>query len=338
MLRQYSKNINKLLIYKEFIMGILIDGIWHDENNINTDKEGRFVRAESGFRQHITASGESGFKAEPYRYHLYLSYACPWACRTLIMRKLKGLEKIISVSFSDPVMGKNGWSYGESGNETADEINHIHYLKELYLVARKDYTGRVTVPVLWDKKKKTIVNNESSEIMRMLNSEFNAFSSTDHDYYPKQWRQKIDEINQLVYENINNGVYKCGFAKSQKAYEEAFDALFNTLNQIENLLATQRYLIGEQLTEADWRLFTTLIRFDAVYHGHFKCNLQRIADYPHLSNYLRELYQFPGIKETVNFNHIKQHYYQSHLSINPTGIVPKGPKLNLDEPHNRDEF
>ncbi|TID97968.1 glutathione-dependent reductase, partial [Legionella pneumophila] len=252
--------------------------------------------------------------------------------------KLKGLENIISFSFSDPVMGKNGWSYGESGNETADEINHIHYLKELYLLARKDYTGRVTVPVLWDKKKKTIVNNESSEIMRMLNSEFNAFSSTDHDYYPKQWRQKIDEINQLVYENINNGVYKCGFAKSQKAYEEAFDALFNTLNQIENLLATQRYLIGEQLTEADWRLFTTLIRFDAVYHGHFKCNLQRIADYPHLSNYLRELYQFPGIKETVNFNHIKQHYYRSHLSINPTGIVPKGPKLNLDEPHNRYEF
>lgn len=188
------------------------------------------------------------------------------------------------------------------------------------------------------QKKKTIVNNESSEIMRMLNSEFNAFSSTDHDYYPKQWRQKIDEINQLVYENINNGVYKCGFAKSQKAYEEAFDALFNTLNQIENLLATQRYLLGEQLTEADWRLFTTLIRFDAVYHGHFKCNLQRIADYPHLSNYLRELYHFPGIKETVNFNHIKQHYYRSHLSINPTGIVPKGPKLNLDEPHNRYEF
>lgn len=188
------------------------------------------------------------------------------------------------------------------------------------------------------QKKKTIVNNESSEIMRMLNSEFNAFSSTDHDYYPKQWRQKIDEINQLVYENINNGVYKCGFAKSQKAYEEAFDALFNTLNQIENILATQRYLIGEQLTEADWRLFTTLIRFDAVYHGHFKCNLQRIIDYPHLSNYLRELYQFPGIKETVNFNHIKQHYYRSHLSINPTGIVPKGPKLNLDEPHNRHEF
>ncbi|HAT2093717.1 glutathione S-transferase family protein [Legionella pneumophila serogroup 2] len=319
-------------------MGILIDGIWHDENNINTDKEGRFVRAESGFRQHITANGESGFKAEPDRYHLYLSYACPWACRTLIMRKLKRLEKIISVSFSDPVMGKNGWGYGESGNETTDEINHIHYLKELYLAARKDYTGRVTVPVLWDKEKKTIVNNESSEIMRMLNSEFNAFSSTDYDYYPKQWRQKIDEINQLVYENINNGVYKCGFAKSQKAYEEAFDALFNTLNQIENLLATQRYLIGEQLTEADWRLFTTLIRFDAVYHGHFKCNLQRIIDYPHLSNYLRELYQFPGIKETVNFNHIKQHYYRSHLSINPTGIVPKGPKLNLDEPHNRHEF
>lgn len=319
-------------------MGILIDGIWHDENNLNTDKEGRFLRPESGFRQYVSSNGESGFKAEPHRYHLYVSYACPWACRTLIMRKLKGLEKIISVSFTDPLMGKNGWSYGESGKETRDEVNDIHYLKELYLAAKKNYSGRVTVPVLWDKEKKTIVNNESSEIMRILNSEFNAFSSTKYDYYPEHQRKNIDEINQFVYENINNGVYRCGFAKTQKAYEEAFDALFNALNQIEEILAKQRYLIGSQLTEADWRLFTTLIRFDVVYYGHFKCNLQRIIDYSHLSNYLRELYQYPGIKETVNFDHIKQHYYGSHLTINPTGIVPKGPKLNLDEPHNRNEI
>jgi putative glutathione S-transferase len=303
-------------------MGILLNGTWQDEADLDTDKQGQFQRAASSFRDQISQEGK--FKAEPNRYHLYFSYACPWASRTLIMWTLKGLKRIISCSTVDPLMGKDGWSFLESN----DALNHAKYLREIYTAAKKNYSGRVTVPVLWDKQEKTIVNNESAEIMRMLNSEFNAFSSTNYDYYPENLRQEIDTINQFVYDNINNGVYKCGFAKSQTAYNEAFDNLFAALDKIEERLAKQRYLVS-QLTEADWRLFTTLIRFDVVYVGHFKCNLRRIEDYPHLSKYLHDLYHVPGIKETVNFDHIKKHYYQSHIKINPTGIIPKGPEINL---------
>jgi len=316
-------------------MGLLVEGKWQDKWYDTKSTGGRFVRRESQFREWITAYGSCGFKAEPDRYHLYISLACPWAHRTLIFRKLKKLEDIISISIVDPLMEENGWEFTEYPGSISDSLNGSQYLHQIYTAAKPDYTGRVTVPVLWDKEKKTIVNNESSEIIRMLNSEFNEFGDSKRDFYPSNLRDEIDRVNLIVYDNINNGVYKCGFATTQEAYEEAFNNLFNTLDQIENLLAEQRYLVGDKITEADWRLFTTLLRFDSVYYTHFKCNLRRIEEYPHLSNYLKDLYQYPGVSETVNFKHIKEHYFKSHKTINPTGIVPKGPELDLSTPHNR---
>lgn len=325
-------------------MGLLVDGVWQDQWYDTKSTGGRFVRHDAPFRNWITTgggpgpSGEGGFKAEPGRYHLYVSLACPWAHRTLIFRKLKRLEDIISVSIVDPLMGEEGWTFSDFPGAIPDSVNHKQRLYEIYLLAKPDFTGRVTVPTLWDKQRKTIVNNESSEIIRMLNSAFDAFTGAREDYYPEALRGEIDDINRFVYPNINNGVYRTGFATTQAAYEEAFRDLFGALDKIEARLSQQRYLVGSRITEADWRLFTTLVRFDPVYVGHFKCNLRRIADYPNLSNYLRELYQWPGIKETVNFTHIKRHYYMSHPQINPTRIVPLGPEMNLDALHDRARF
>jgi len=324
-------------------MGHLLDGVWHDDF-FNHDDRGRFVRQATRFHNWVTPdgaagpTGEAGFKAEPGRYHLYVSLACPWAHRTLIFRKLKKLEDAISVSVVDAVMGAEGWVFSNTPGAIPDTVEGKTRLSEIYLLADPKYTGRVTVPVLWDKQKKTIVNNESSEIIRMLNSAFDAFTSDHTDYYPNELRPEIDEINTLVYETVNNGVYRAGFASTQEAYEEAFRNLFATLDKLEERLSEQRYLVDNRLTEADWRLFTTLIRFDAVYFGHFKCNLRRIIDYPNLSNYLRDLYQVPGVAETVNIGHIKTHYYASHRKINPTGIVPVGPELDFDAPHDRARF
>ncbi len=256
--------------------------------------------------------------------------ACPWAHRTLIFRKLKKLEDMISVSVVDPLMLEEGWTFAEP-----DPINGAKRLYEVYLAADPTYTGRVTVPVLWDKKRKTIVSNESTEIIRMFNSAFDGVGAAKGDFYPEALRQEIDAINAEIYDKVNNGVYKAGFATTQQIYEQAFDTLFSTLDALEEKLSHQRYLVGNSLTEADWRLFITLVRFDAVYVGHFKCNLRRIADYPHLSNYLRELYQVPGVAETVNMDHIKTHYYGSHKTINPTGVIPKGPELDFMRPHDR---
>lgn len=319
-------------------MGLLVEGKWHDKWYDTKSTGGRFQRRESQFRDWITADGSSGFKAEPGRYHLYVSLACPWAHRTLIFRKIKKLENIISLSIVDPLMEENGWEFTDYSGSIADPINSATYLHEIYTAAKHDYTGRVTVPVLWDKEKKTIVNNESSEIIRILNSEFNEFGDSTLDFYPEDLRDEIDRINTIVYDNINNGVYKCGFATTQEAYEEAFHKLFKTLDEIETILSKNRYLVGDKLTEADWRLFTTLLRFDSVYYSHFKCNLRRIEEYPHMSNYIRELYQYPGVAETVNFKHIKEHYFKSHKTINPTGVVPIGPELDLSTPHNRIEL
>jgi len=316
-------------------MGLLVEGKWQDKWYDTKSTGGRFVRGESQFRDWITADGSSGFKAESHRYHLYISLACPWAHRTLIFRKLKKLEEAISLSIVDPLMQENGWEFTEYAGSIPDTLNGSQYLHQIYTAAKEDYTGRVTVPVLWDKEKKTIVNNESSEIIRMLNSEFNEFGDPSLNFYPQELRDEIDRINAIVYANINNGVYKCGFATKQEAYEEAFNNLFGTLDQIENLLSEHRYLVGDKMTEADWRLFTTLLRFDSVYYTHFKCNLRRIEEYPNLSNYLKELYQHAGVKETVNFKHIKEHYFKSHKTINPMGIVPIGPELDLSTPHNR---
>jgi putative glutathione S-transferase len=325
-------------------MGLLIDGVWQNQGYDTKSTGGRFIRKDSHFRNWVTAdgskgpSGEGGFAAAPGRYHLYVSLACPWAHRTLIFRKLKKLERIISLSIVDPLMGDEGWVFSNFPGTIPDELNDKQRLYEIYLLANPRYTGRVTVPVLWDKEKKTIVNNESSEIIRMLNSAFDQFTDTREDYYPPALRGEIDAINDLVYKQINNGVYRTGFATTQEAYEEAFRDLFAALDEVERRLSRQSYLAGDRLTEADWRLFTTLVRFDPVYVGHFKCNLRRIADYPNLSNYLRELYQVPGVAETVNFEHIKRHYYMSHPQINPTRIVPLGPEIKLDAPHDRARF
>jgi len=319
-------------------MGLLVEGKWQDEWYDTQSTGGRFVRKDSQFRDWVTADGSSGFKAEPNRYHLYVSLACPWAHRTLILRKLKNLEGVISLSIVDPLMEENGWEFSDYPGSISDSLNGSRYLHQIYTTAKPDYTGRVTVPVLWDKKKKIIVNNESSEIILMLNSEFDEFGNSTQDFYPPELRDEIDEINAVVYGNINNGVYKCGFSTTQQAYEEAFNNLFSTLDQIENILSKKRYLVGDKLTLADWRLFTTLLRFDSVYYTHFKCNLRRIEEYPHISNYLRELYQYPGVQETVNFKHIKEHYFKSHKTINPTGIVPSGPELDLSTPHNRSKL
>jgi putative glutathione S-transferase len=325
-------------------MGMLVEGVWKDVWYDTKSTGGHFKRSEAAFRNWVTAdgapgpSGTGGFAAEAGRYHLYVSLACPWAHRTLIFRKLKGLEEAISVSIVDPHMGKNGWEFRDRDGGTSDHLGGADFLWQVYVAAKPDYSGRVTVPVLWDKKNNTVVSNESSEIIRMFNSAFNAIARQSPDYYPAALRSGIDEINKVVYSNVNNGVYKAGFATTQEAYEEHVDALFDTLDMLDKRLAGNRYLMGETVTEADWRLFTTLIRFDPVYVGHFKCNIRRIADYPSLSGYLRELYQVPGIAETLNMDHIKNHYYGSHDSINPTGIVPAGPALDLWAPHRRESL
>lgn len=319
-------------------MGLLIEGQWHDQWYDTTSTGGRFVRENSQFRNWISADGHTGLPAEQNRYHLYVSLACPWAHRTLIFRKLKQLENILGVSVVSPYMGVNGWTFNPDEPGVSDSVNNKNYLHEIYTLAQPDYTGRVLVPVLWDKQGQTIINNESADIIRMLNSEFNQLTGNTIDYYPATLHQDIDHINALIYQSVNNGVYRCGFATSQQAYEEAFDELFAALDMLEARLDEQRYLVGESITEADWRLFTTLIRFDAVYVGHFKCNKYRIADYPNLAGYMRELYQHPGIEPTVNFRHIKRHYYESHDSINPSGIIPAGPIMNLQAVPSRDHL
>ncbi len=319
-------------------MGKLIDGVWHDVGYDTKKTGGRFVRRESQFRDRVTADGSSGFKAEPGRYHLYVSLACPWAHRTLIFRRLKRLEEVISISVVHWHMAENGWEFGDGKLCTGDRLGGRQYLHQVYTDARPDYSGRVTVPVLWDAKENTIVNNESAEIIRMLNREFDAWGDASLDLYPEALRAEIDALNEVIFRRVNNGVYKAGFATRQEAYEEAFEELFETLDDLEGRLGRQRYLLGGRLTEADVRLFTTLLRFDPVYHGHFKCNRRRLADYPHLWGYTRELYQVPGVAETVNLHHIKQHYYGSHGSVNPTGIVPKGPDIDYAAPHGRDSI
>jgi putative glutathione S-transferase len=322
-------------------MGLLIDGVWHDQWYDTASTGGKFVRQASQFRNWITpdgspgVTGQGGFKAESDRYHLYVSYACPWAHRTLIFRQLKGLESFISVSVVHWLMGEHGWTFAPDDGVIPDPIWQAQYLHEIYTHADAQYTGRVTVPILWDKQTETIVNNESSEIIRMFNSAFDAVGAKSGDYYPISLRDDIDTLNQRIYNTVNNGVYKCGFATTQSAYEDAIQPLFDTLDFLEDKLSTSRYLMGDLITEADWRLFTTLVRFDPVYVGHFKCNIRRIVDYPNLWGYLLELYQIPGIAETVNFFHIKNHYYQSHTTINPTGVVPIGPEINWMEPHQR---
>ncbi|MCC0030509.1 MAG: glutathione S-transferase family protein [Brucellaceae bacterium] len=325
-------------------MGLLVDGKWQDKWYDTGKTGGKFVRQDSRFRNWVTAdgsagpSGGGGFAAGPGRYHLYVSLACPWAHRTLIFRKLKKLEDMISVSVVDHFMGKDGWTFRTGGGATGDTLHGLDFLHQIYTRADPAYSGRVTVPVLWDKERGTIVSNESSEIIRMFNSAFDGVGAAAGDYYPEPLRAAIDTVNATVYDAVNNGVYKCGFATTQEAYEEAYESLFAALDGLEERLSRQRYLVGNRLTEADWRLFTTLVRFDPVYVGHFKCNRNRIADMPNLSNYLRELYQMPGVAETVNMHHIKHHYYASHETINPTRIVPVGPELDYDAPHDRERF
>jgi putative glutathione S-transferase len=323
-------------------MGLLVNGAWQED--ISRTKEGRFIRPAPVFRNFVTRdgspgpSGRGGFAAEPGRYHLYVSLACPWAHRTLIFRALKKLEPVISVSITKPLYGKTGWEFGSAATHMHDSVNGKSTLAEIYLIADPQYTGRVSVPVLWDKQQRTIVNNESSEIIRMLNSAFDAFTDVRTDYYPVALRGEIDAVNEIIYPSINNGVYRAGFATTQEAYEEAARGIFETLDTLEVRLSRQRYLVGAQPTEADWRLFTTLVRFDSVYYSHFKCNLRRIADYANLWNYTRDLYQIPGIAETVSIDHIKRHYYGSQRQVNPTGIVPIGPAIDFAAPHDRNRL
>ncbi|MPZ38133.1 MAG: glutathione S-transferase family protein [Rhizobiales bacterium] len=328
-------------------MGFFIEGEWHEDTPANRYERGRFVRTPSIFRNWITAdgsagpSGEAGFAAAPGRYHLYVAHACPWAYRTTLFRKLKKLEDVISITIAAPLYGERTWRFSDEPGSIPDIVNGKQELWEIYLLANPRYSGRVTVPTLWDKERRTIVNNESSEIIRMLNSAFNRYTDDRTDYYPAALRGEIDRINDLVYTTVNNGVYRSGFAVTQEAYEEACRTLFDTLNKLEDRLSRQRWLVGDQITESDWRLFSTLIRFDAVYHYHFKCNLKRIVDYPNLSNYVRDLYQQPGVAETVNLDHIKRHYYGSQLRVNPTGIVPLGPTgaaVDFGAPHDRGRF
>jgi len=325
-------------------MGKLIDGVWHDVWYDTKSTGGRFQRQEVQFRNWITPDGSPGptgtgaFKAEPGRYHLYVSHACPWAHRTLIFRALKGLEDMISLSVVHWYMAENGWTFEDGDGVVADSVNGARFLHQVYTKAKPDYSGRVTVPVLWDKQTGSIVSNESSEIIRMLNQAFDGIGARPGDYYPKALRPEIDELNERIYGTVNNGVYKSGFATTQEAYEEAVLPFFETLDWLEDRLAQQRYLTGSTITEADWRLFTTLVRFDPVYVGHFKCNIRRIADYPNLSAYVRDLYQQPGLASTVHMDHIKKHYYASHRSINPSGVVPVGPELDLSAPHTRAEL
>jgi len=323
-------------------MGLLIDGQWHDRWYASRD--GRFEREQSKRHNWITRDGSPGpggktaFTAEAGRYHLYVSLACPWAHRTLIYRKLKGLESLIDVSVVSWLMAENGWTFDKTTGSSGDALDGLDYLHQRYTRDDSGYSGRVTVPLLWDRERQCIVNNESSEIIRILNSAFDDLTGSHLDFYPEPLRGEIDALNARIYPAINNGVYRAGFATAQEAYEEAFDELFRELDWLERRLGKQRYLTGEYLTEADWRLFTTVVRFDAVYFGHFKCNLRRIEDYPNLSNWLRELYQWPGIAETVDFNHIKSHYYASHRQINGNGLIPKGPALGLHRSHDRERL
>ncbi|MEP4890216.1 MAG: glutathione S-transferase family protein [Aliiglaciecola sp.] len=316
-------------------MGLLVDGKWVDKWYDTESSGGKFERQASKFRAQISTQPDAKYTPESGRYHLYVALACPWAHRALIFRKLKDLESHIDVSVVAPDMLENGWEFAEFPDATGDKLFNFDFMHQVYTKAQKDITSRVTIPVLWDKKTNSIVNNESAEIIRIFNSQFNSLTNNHTDYYPQDLREEIDEINDRVYNNINNGVYKAGFATNQMAYEDAVIPLFETLDWLEQRLAKQRYLVGQQITEADWRLFTTLVRFDAVYVGHFKCNIRRIADYPHLSGYLRELYQYPKVAETVNFVHIKRHYYFSHTQYNPTQVIPAGPVMDLWEPHNR---
>lgn len=316
-------------------MGLLVEGKWQDKWYDTKSTGGRFVRKDSQFRNWITPdgsagpSGEAGFKAEANRYHLYVSLACPWACRTLIMRNIKGLEEMISVSVVNPLMVENGWTFEEDEGVIADPVLNADFLHQIYTHVEPNYSGRVTVPVLYDLKQNKIVNNESAEILRMLNSAFDGIGAKPGDYSPAALMNEIDAINEKVYHNINNGVYKAGFSTAQEVYEEEVEKVFAALDEVEEILGRQPYLVGDQITEADWRLFTTLIRFDPVYYGHFKCNYRHVYEYPNIWRYTKELYNHPGVAETVDFRHIKEHYYRSHKTINPTGVVPKGPVLDL---------
>ncbi len=323
-------------------MGLLVEGKWQTDWYDTKSTGGHFVRKAPSFRNWVTSdgsagpSGVGGFKAEPDRYHLYVSMACPWAHRTLIYRSLKGLQEMIPISVVNAFMGDEGWTFAEGDDVIPDAVNRKTRVHELYTLAQADYTGRVTVPVLWDKKFNTIVSNESPEIIRMFNSAFDDVGAKQGDYYPQALREEIDELNDFIYPHINNGVYRAGFATTQDAYEEAVTEVFNALDKLEQRLADKRYLTGASITEADWRLFTTLVRFDVAYVGHFKCNRQRIVDYPNLWGYLRDLYQQPGIADTVKIEHIKQHYYGSHESINPTAVVPVGPNIDFMQAHGRE--
>lgn len=316
-------------------MGLLVEGQWQDKWYDTKSSKGRFIRSNAQFRNWITpdgsagSSGKSGFKAEANRYHLYVSYACPWAHRTLIYRALKGLEELIPISVVHWLMGKDGWTFNpDKDNLVRDNLYHYQFFHQLYTKADSRYSGRVTVPVLWDKQNETIVSNESSEIIRMFNSAFNNIGAKSGDYYPQNLRKEIDDLNEKIYHTINNGVYKCGFATSQAAYDEAVEPLFNTLDKLDAQLAHSRFLLGEQPTEVDWRLFPTLFRFDAIYFCHFKCCKKRLMDYEYLWPYARDLYQWPGIAETTNIEHAINHYYQSHTMINPNGIVPVPSDIN----------
>ena len=319
-------------------MGMVIEGAWIDDDaKYRNPTGGAFVRAESNFRGRVTADGSSGFKAEPGRYHLFLAPNCPWAHRTQIYRRLKGLDDVISITLADRPRERS-WAYSRGIGRDLEPVNGVFELHQAYISADPNYTGRVTVPTLWDKETWTIVNNESSEIIRMLNTEFNEWGDASLDLYPEDLREDIDAINERIYATVNNGVYRCGFAKSQEPYEEAFHKLFETLDYLDDLLGQRRYLCGERMTEADWRLYPTLARFDAAYYGNFKCNKQHIYEYPNLSNYLRELYQWPGIAEITDIPAIKAGYYSAG-AVNPTGIVPLGPgDLHLDGPHDRERL
>jgi putative glutathione S-transferase len=325
-------------------MGLLQDGHWVDKWYDTKSSSGRYIRKASQFRNWVTADGsagprgQAGFKAEAGRYHLYVSLACPWAHRTLVFRALKGLEGMIDISIVDWFMGADGWTFKPGEGATPDPILCAEFLHQIYTAAQPDYSGRVTVPVLWDKQTSTIVSNESAEIIRMFNSAFDGIGAKAGDYYPEAEREEIDALNARIYDTVNNGVYKAGFATTQDAYEEAVVPLFETLDWLEERLSKQRYLLGDHQTEADWRLWTTLLRFDPVYVGHFKCNLRRIADYPNLSGYVRDLYQVPGIAETVDISYIKKHYYGSHETVNPTRVVPIGPIVDYSAPHDRARF
>jgi len=322
-------------------MGLLIDGTWHSDWYDTKSTGGRFERKAPSFRNWITAdgsagpSGVGGFKAQAGRYHLYVSLACPWAHRTMIYRKLKGLEEMISISVVNSYMGDEGWTFDEGDQVVGDPIHNATRMHQVYTAAMPDYSGRVTVPVIWDKHTKTIVSNESPEIIRMFNSAFDGIGAMKGDFCPAHLLAQIDELNEFIYPNINNGVYRAGFATTTSAYTAAVTDVFDALDQLEVRLSNQRYLTGDSITEADWRLFTTLVRFDAVYVGHFKCNLRRIVDYPNLWGYLRDLYQVPGIADTCFMDYTKAHYYGSHETINPTLIIPAGPVIDFMQPHNR---